>query len=453
MTYQNIFRTLTVVVAAMALSTSCTFEQDEYFSESASLRITHQNEQIKNQLVAESAEGKNGWVIQYFVAGTDDYNFEGFNLFGKFLDNGSVTLASDHRYLRNGNANKYTEYTSTYDMLSEEGTVLSFNTWNDILTVFVDPVDPSKAPGQIINNGEGMYGDHNLVLKMKGDNELQFYGERHMAVTRMIPCDRPWKDYIADTKAMKNRIASTGLNSYYVVNGTDTMYFKDVNKGLFTYCERLADPLKKLTLKCVFTPKGFRIEHSYPLGDSTFQEFVVDNDTTCLLNEDGKVKVIACWDNYILNRTAIWTMDPNSYSAEQNALLQQIDQEIQKFNKNWSLASVGMGKTNNKDAVNGLVLTFYTNANKKSTNNAGLAMTTSRPAYGQMTITVSPDDAVDGNMKNVESRGATNMTSLARQFAATLAGTYNMTPDNYFLPTGAEFTSTEGGTSFSLKKE
>ena len=92
MTYQNIFRTLTVVVAAMALSTSCTFEQDEYFSESASLRITHQNEQIKNQLVAESAEGKNGWVIQYFVAGTDDYNFEGFNLFGKFLDNGSVTL-------------------------------------------------------------------------------------------------------------------------------------------------------------------------------------------------------------------------------------------------------------------------------------------------------------------------------------------------------------------------
>ena len=452
MTYQNIFRTLTVVVAALALSTSCSFEQDEYFSESASLRVTHQNEQIKNQLVAESAEGKNGWVIQYFVAGTDDYDFEGFNLFGKFFDNGMVTLASDHKFLRNGNANKYTEHTSTYDMLSEEGTVLSFNTWNDILTVFVDPVDPSKAPSQLVQNGEGMYGDHNLVLKKKSDNELLFYGERHMAITRMIPCDRPWKDYIADTKAMKNRIATTTLSSYYVVNDNDTMYFKDLNKGLFTYCERLVDPLKRKTLKCVFTPNGFRLEHADTLCGSSFQEFAIDNDTTCLLNEDGKVKVIACWDRYMLNRTDIWDLDATQFTAAQQSLFNQINTEIKKYNNGWSLKSVGLGKSTSGGAVNGLVLTFYVNAAKTKTNTAGVEMKLARQKYGQFLLSMDEKPVNDKNMDAIIKK-ASEILPLATQFAATYVGTYDVTPNNYFLPTGGKFTSTEGGLTFDCKKQ
>ena len=48
MTYKKLFLALPVVLGAMALTTSCSFEQDEYFDESASLRVTHQNENIKN---------------------------------------------------------------------------------------------------------------------------------------------------------------------------------------------------------------------------------------------------------------------------------------------------------------------------------------------------------------------------------------------------------------------
>ena len=450
MTYKKLFLALPVVLGAMALTTSCSFEQDEYFDESASLRVTHQNENIKNRLVAQSAADKNGWVLQYFVAGTDDYNFEGFNLFGRFYDNGKVTLASDHKFLRNGNAGKYTEHTSTYEMLSEEGSVLAFNTWNDILSVFVDPVDPTKAPGQLINNGEGMFGDQNLVLKKFTDNDIQFYGERHGAVSRLVPCDRPWQQYIADTKALKNRIATASLNNYYVINDVDTMFFKELNKGLFTYCERINDPLQKKTFKCVFTPNGFRMERPETLGESLFQEFTVNNDTTFLQNEDGKIKVVACWDNYMTSHSSIWTMDTTLYNDAQKSLFAEIDALLHQFNTGWSLKGIGFGKSTGGNSLNGVIVYCYTNTAKTKTNTLGIEVLQNRQAYGKISIKPTASVKTDNNMNAVEKK-VPGFIAKVQEFVETLYGTYDVTPNDYFLPTGGLYTATDGGTTFKLQ--
>lgn len=444
-----LFRTTLGMMALAAIATSCTFEQDDYFDETASLRVTHINENIKQRLVDQSAEGNYGWVMQYFVAGTDDYSFEGFNLFGRYFDDGKVTLAGNHRFLRNGRANKYTEFTSTFRMLAEEGPVLSFDTWNDVLTVFEDPVDPSAAPGTIVNNGEGMFGDHNLVLKSFEPDELLFLGERHRSEARFIPCDRPWADYMAAVDANKSHIATSQLTSYYVTNSVDTMYFVGLNKGVFTYCERIEDPLQKKTLSCVFTPDGFRINHVDSLGSCTFQEFTLAEDGSRLLSEDGQTQVIACWDNYIVAHTAVWKLDPALFSAQQQTLYDQIDAAAKVFNAAWSLESIGIGKSSGSNAINGLVLTFYTNAAKTKTNTAGVALTITRTAYGQAKIDYSAENKVDKNMEAVVKKSP-DMENLARAFAATLNGSYAMTPDDYFLPTGGLFTAASGGTTFKL---
>ena len=450
MTYKTIFRTLLIATAFTA--SSCTFEQEDYFEESASLRVTYTNEKIQNRLVEQSAEGQYGWVIQYFVAGTDEWNGPGFNLFGRFHDNGRVTLAGNHQYLRNGNANKYTEATSTYEMLAEEGPVLSFNTWNDVLTVFEDPVDPTKAPGSLISDGEGMNGDHNLVLRAFNDEDIIFRGERHSAQTRFIPCDRPWEDYIADTETMKNAITNTAINSYYVVNeAADTLYFVGLRSGRFNFCERVDDPLSVTSLACVFTPQGFRLEKKQSFGDNVFQEFTLAEDSTCLVSEDGNVKVIATWDNYMASRTAVWNFDTAYFTAEQQSLFEQINAEFAKYNSATSLASIGIGKSTGSRSVLGLVLTFYTNAAKTRTNTIGLSLTMAKPAYGQMTINCTEEDTTDQNFDAVVKNGGTNMGNLARAFAATISGKYQITPNDYFLPTSGLFEIIEGtGTTFKL---
>ena len=199
----------------------------------------------------------------------------------------------------------------------------------------------------------------------------------------------------------------------------------------------------------MFTPQGFRINHVDSLKGNAFQEFTISDDKTKLLSEDGKTQVIATWDSYIINNTEVWKMDASQFSAEQTNLFNQIDAELKKNNANWSLESIGIGKSKGSNAIVGLVLTFYTNTAKTKTNTAGLAMTMSRPAYGQITINCTAEDKIDKNMETIKKK-ATELENLTRSFAATLNGTYEITPDDYFLPTGGQFKAIGGGTSFKL---
>ena len=438
---------VSVVLATFAFVGCSQFQEDDFFDESASLRIQHFNEQLQSRLVAQSSNGNYGWVIQYFVAS----EIEGFNLFGRFYDNGKVTLASDHRFLRNGNAGKYTEHSSFYEIVSEEGPVLSFNTWNDILTVFVDPVNPSYAPSTIVSDGEGLSGDQNLVFNGFDNNNIKFRGERHSARVRFVPCDRPWQDYINDTKETWNFITNNTITSYYVVCGTDTLYFKNLRGGVITYCERINEPLFPSTINCVFTPKGFYLQHRDSIKGTSFQEFSLIEDKTCLLSENDSVQVIPTWDTYIVNvRSTTWNFEQDKLSAEQKSLLEQINTELNAFNKNYSFAKVGLGRSTGSGAVKGLVVTFYTNAAKTKTNTAGLSLTTNRPAYGQMQIVYGGDaEVIDKNLSTIGAKS--NTEALMRQFAATLSGTYTVVPNNYFLPTGCELHAVEGGIDYILQ--
>ena len=430
--------------------TSCQFEDDDYFDEPAAQRIETTIDDIQKTLV----NAPNGWVMQFFT-GIDD--IEGFNLFARFENSGKVTIAGDHRYLRGGRANRYTEYASLYQMLKEDGPVLAFNTWNDVLTPFVDPVDYTSAPGSLVNDGEGMMGDHNFVVISYSADEVMLRGERHSANVRLIPCSSSWEDYISATTAMKNYIATTDVTNYYVTNGTDTLYFKDLRNGSFTYCERINDPLFPSTVNCVFTPQGFRLHHENDIKGTKFQEFRVAADSTCLVSEDDSVRVIACWDTYIVKRltntsskTSPWTFDTEMFSEQQKVIYDNIATVINKANKNWSLASLGLGSTTGSGSVSGLVLTAYLNTKKTSTRSAGMSMNIERTQFGQMKIN-SENPSFDSNVSAFIKNGVEGLDELLQNFAATLDGTYTIAPNNYFCPTGALFTPIEKGTKFQLK--
>lgn len=446
MKINKIYSAISVALFATALTACSSFQEDDLFDESASLRITKFNEDLQARLVEQSTEGKYGWVIQYFVGSES----KGYNLFGRFDASGKVTLASNHPYLRGGNANKYTEYVSSYEMLREDGPVLAFNTWNDVLTVFVDPVDPSQAPSTIVNDGEGMKGDHNFLFHAYEGQNILFRGQRHAAGIRFVPCDRPWEDYITDADAFKNSITNSTFNNFYVTDGKDTMYFSGLNNGLFTYQERLIDPLQSEPCACVFSVDGFRLKNKGQLGEKSFQNFTISDQKDCLYNEDKTVRVIPTWDNYIINtRTAVWNYEMEQMSNDQKALLEQINAELRKYNKNYSIAQVGLGQSKGKGAINGLVITFYTNAAKTKTNTAGVALTNIRTAYGQMQISYSDANKVDGNLESLGKKS--DIVTVARQFAATLSGTFNIVPNDYFLPTGCELHAVDGGSNYILK--
>ena len=390
-----------------------------------------------------------GWVIQYYT-GRGVSVFEGFNLFAKFERDGKVTMAGNHRFLRDGNAGKYTEASSLYELIREDGLVLAFNTWNEVLTPFVDPVAPWAAPKDLLKDGAGMQGDQNLVIKSMKEDEVICRGERYDALIRLVKADRDWKTYIEDTEKMKSRITNSVINSYYITCGKDTMYYVGLKNGRYRISERVTNPLKVDSVSCCFTPTGFRNERVDTIGGHLFQEFKLNEDGSALVNEDGSVQVVATWDTYIVNaRANTWNFDQDKLSDEQKGLLEQINAELKKFNNNYSLAQIGLGRSTGNGAVKGLVVTFYTNAAKTKTNTAGLSLTTTSPAYGQIQILYSADEKTDKNLANISSKS--DVENLVRLFAATLTGTYNIVPDNYFLPTGCELHAVEGDNEYILK--
>lgn len=437
--------TIGLALATIAFASCSRFQEDDLFEESAALRIEHNTEKLQEILV----NAPQGWVIQYYT-GRGVSVFEGFNLFAKFEKGGKVTMAGNHRFLRDGNAGKYTEASSLYELIREDGLVLAFNTWNDVLTPFVDPVTFWAAPKDLVKDGEGMQGDQNLVLMSMSENELRFRGERYNAQIRMVKADRDWQTYINDSEAMKDRITSKVLDSYYITSGSETMYCVGLRDGRYRISERINNPLKVDSLSCCFTPTGFRNERPDTLDGHVFQEFKLNEAGTALVNEDGGVQIVATWDNYIVNaRTAVWNFDQENVSEAQKSLLEQIDAEANKFNKNYSLAQVGLGRSSGNKAVKGLVFTFYTNTAKTKTITAGVSLTTSLPDYGRMQISYSDDEAIDQNLTNMGKN--CNVEALARQFAATLSGTYDIVPNDYFLPTGCELHAVDGGNNYILK--
>ncbi len=440
-----------VAFATVALAGCSQFQEDNLFDESAALRIEHNAEKLQNILV----DAPNGWVLQYYT-GRGISVFEGFNLFAKFERSGKVTLAGDHRFLRNGNAGKYTEHSSLYELIREDGLVLAFNTWNDVLTPFVDPVAFWAAPDILVKDGEGMQGDQNLVVKFMSENQIILRGERYDAEVRLVKADRDWQTYIADTKAMKEHFTSDEINSYYITAGDQTMYVVGLKNGRYRISERVKNPLKVDSLSCCFTPYGFRNESVDTLAGHIFQEFKMAEDGSALLSEDGSVRIIATWDTNLAESDEVMWFDGETLSADLKAKYDQLMAVLETANKVYS-PRIGIGRsalTSGANGVVGLVIEWYSNRRltKPSLTRGGLTMKRSVPVMGQMTITYEENSTTDNDMKDLLDKDAA-LVDLVRGFAAALAGTYQMTPNNNFVPTEVLFQSLEGESSFKLKKD
>lgn len=429
MKHQNIYRALLPVAALASVFSACTFEQEDFFDESASLRIQHTNEKVKDILCQGSEQ--NGWLIQYYVAGTEDYDFEGFNLFGRFYNNGKVTLSGDHRFLRNGKAGSYTECSSFYEMLAEEGPVLCFDTWNDVLTVFVDPVSPSSAPGTLVNDGEGMHGDDRLVLSSFNENELVFRGERYTAPIRFIRLDRSPEEYLAATNSAKMAFAGGKVDEYSLSNGSVTRFVSGLSKGYFDYVDRLDDPLDKSVKSCVFTPNGFRTRDPFVVGNDTIQEFVLDLENERLVS--GNVEMLPCWGRFVKKRVAssgAVTITAEGACDSFANLYNKLVSDIATQFTTQTFSRLSFGRSGETGSNQRTGLTFYSaTANRTYITGFGGSISFD-DATNVLTIDVDPNDP-SSNFNGYNNKG---IGSSFTDIVNALNGSYSVTVNNTFGP-------------------
>ena len=260
----------------------------------------------------------------------------------------------------------------------------------------------------------------------------------------MIKADRAWATYIADTETMRNTIASEEVPSYYFTDGRDTLYLTGLRDGRYRICDRVVNPLSFDSISCCFTPTGFRNEHKDEFFGHSYQEFTLSDDKTCLVNEDGTIKVIATWDRMLATSTQIMWMDTLTMSNDLKTLYYQLDDAFKASGKNNSLSRIGIGETTNANKVTGLVIEWKAGRSKVK---GGMALKRLTPNFGQVKIVSQPD-----NMDNKLLEKDATVLDAVRAFGAVLDDTYDMTPESYFNLSTTVFVSADGTKTFKLVK-
>jgi hypothetical protein len=287
---------------------SCLFEEKDYFEESASARIEGKIVETKSVLSSQD----NGWILHYFPR----LSLGGHNYTISFSDE-QAKIACESEVVGNSVNTCTPVYFDSclYDVISEQGAILSFNTYSKLMHQF-------RNPSAVAYQGHG--GDYEFVITNVKSDEIKLKGKTNGNTMRMIPVPDGYtpKSYIEAVQTMVNngKIGSYLLYSEgKLVDSTVT----GIQKGRYLSYSYNVISLNEETKKndtvtatanisVIYTPDGFIVYHDktenakknvYPLKkseellplfdpDIEYTEFIFDRANAKFVSKDGKIEFV-----------------------------------------------------------------------------------------------------------------------------------------------------------------
>ena len=270
---------------------SCVEDEKDIFDASAAERIAAAMKEYRATLAA----AENGWLLAYYPE--KNHSIGGYNMMAKFTAEGNVTLSSE---VATRNYEAGDTLTSQYDIISDMGPVLTFNTYNEILHHFTEPNGSSDV--------DGMAGDYEFVFMEVTPSKIILKGKKYdnkLVMTRLEEPTDP-KAYYTSIAAMEES-ASFG-NYYFRVNGDSVSMAVLSDRVLNITYEQFDESgdvvVQKEGLAFTFTPTGIKL----------YEPFVYTKD----LRSNSQVKM----ENFDWNDEAVtFTCTDAGVDAEFEAYL------------------------------------------------------------------------------------------------------------------------------------
>lgn len=198
---KKIFFYIMFAVAGLSLQ-SCLHDDDEIFDKPAAERI---NEAVANakEVLTSSQEG---WVMHYYVG--QEYAYGGLNLAMKFTD-GKVQMYNETAKKSDGS---YISAVSTYKITRDQGPVLAFDTYNDLLHVYGDPA--GSGPTDV----DGWEADYEFVIMniSEDQNTITLKGKKFNNTIVLERLNRPIAEYLDAATKMAESLTNAGILAYTV---------------------------------------------------------------------------------------------------------------------------------------------------------------------------------------------------------------------------------------------
>ncbi len=195
---KKIINSILIGSAILGLSSCSLHDDTELFGEPAAERL--EKSVATDKALLESAS--NGWELHLWTG--EDYSAGGYTYFMKFA-NDKVTVSSDI-------ATADMKTTSSYDVISDQGPVLTVNTFNEIFHYLAQP---SMA------DDDGEQQDFEFVIMRTTNDSIYLRGKKwgnHMVMTRVAE-STSWEDEINKIQQMDEDL----MRTFAVVEGNDTL--------------------------------------------------------------------------------------------------------------------------------------------------------------------------------------------------------------------------------------
>lgn len=215
-----------IILASLCLASACTFtgcvsEEDDIFDASAPVRLEQAAETYTERLAASAG----GWAMEYYpTTETSSPKGNGYLLLAKFYPNLSVTVGMKNQFCLP--ANEYMEDTSSWEVITDNGPVLTFDTYNNCLHTFSSPDDVPGTPG-LDETGVGLEGDYEFVMiDVPEDGEfVMLKGKKRGTYVRMtrLPEGTDFQTYIDDVENFSNTVFSASAPNVCMLTMGDSI--------------------------------------------------------------------------------------------------------------------------------------------------------------------------------------------------------------------------------------
>ncbi|RXQ92930.1 DUF4302 domain-containing protein [Ancylomarina salipaludis] len=245
---------------------SCDNNTDLLFDETAAQRKESANKAYDDAL--KSSE--QGWLFQYYPEETQKYG--GYNFVVKFAEDNQVTVWSE-------NMADFTQpETSTYNIISYGGPVLTFDTYNSIMHEFATP----SADEYLAKGGDFEFlimSNENDVMTVKGiktGNEL--------ILTKMTESPEV---YLEKINAISKLFKGSSLES--TINDIDMTMGLNDHRLTFNFTEN--EEVKSVKAAFIVTPTGISFYEPITILGITVNSLTANLETNQLISEDGKIVI------------------------------------------------------------------------------------------------------------------------------------------------------------------
>ena len=373
---------LTLLLAAGIGFTACVNEEDDLFDKTAAERLNEASALYSSRLMAQP----NGWAMQLYPTNDNEAPYgSGYLVLCRFNKDHSVVVSMKNQFTDN----VYRTDTSLWEVITDNGPVLSFNSHNDCLHAFTDPEDilwTGNADEPNNETGTGVGGDYEFIIVDAPEDAsyMMLKGKKRGTYNLFTPVEEgvEYESYLADVETfMKTMFPSSNptFDVLHTPNGDFKMTgIDDGIPNIFPYDgDEIIDESFNAFL---ITKRGddyylrlrdsFRIESSEE--EASEQEFMYHPDQDLFIGTGD-------------NRFIIDGDEPNRFFRQ--ALIDETRQWRWNAKSEMS-AAYGDLMTKLSDAFKSKKLTYDRNILKYNTSKDKVVMTVS---YKRNTSTISLD--------------------------------------------------------------